>query len=148
MSTLPLHPGLRERSYTRANSIHFVCPYLACGSTFSKGSKLSASIASPSASSGEGPGRGPAGQRGIGGVPDLDPFFDATAVAGIYLIARPGPYIKAGFLGPGWALRTPCVAAVQLHRVRGCHQVIHARSQQTYRGGANHKQRPGHYLAV
>lgn len=44
------------------------------------------------------------------GIWDLDPFFSAAAEAGIYLIARPGPYINAetaagGF--PGWSLRIP-----------------------------------------
>lgn len=55
------------------------------------------------------------GQQGhvrLDGIFDLKPFFDAAAEAGIYLIARPGPYINAetsaGGL-PGWTLRIPCV---------------------------------------
>lgn len=39
------------------------------------------------------------------GVFDLKPFFDAASEAGIYLIARPGPYINAEVSGggfPGW----------------------------------------------
>ncbi|KAF9526882.1 glycoside hydrolase family 35 protein [Crepidotus variabilis] len=44
------------------------------------------------------------------GFRDLQPFFDAAKKAGIYLIARPGPYINAettagGF--PGWGTYTP-----------------------------------------
>ncbi|KAF1843596.1 glycoside hydrolase family 35 protein [Cucurbitaria berberidis CBS 394.84] len=50
------------------------------------------------------------------GVFDWEPFFDAAKKAGIYLIARPGPYINAEVSGggfPGWLqrisgnLRTP-----------------------------------------
>ncbi|KAI9761011.1 MAG: hypothetical protein M4579_001274 [Chaenotheca gracillima] len=50
------------------------------------------------------------------GVFDFKPFFDAASEAGIYLIARPGPYINAEVAGggyPGWLqritgkLRTP-----------------------------------------
>jgi hypothetical protein len=36
---------------------------------------------------------------------DLQPFFDAAKTAGIYLLARPGPYINAEVSGggfPGW----------------------------------------------
>ncbi|KAL9080438.1 MAG: hypothetical protein Q9159_007606 [Coniocarpon cinnabarinum] len=45
------------------------------------------------------------------GIWDLNPFFSAAAEAGIYLVARPGPYINAevsagGF--PGWSLRINC----------------------------------------
>ncbi len=39
---------------------------------------------------------------------DLKPFFDAASEAGIYLIARPGPYINAEASGggfPGWLQR-------------------------------------------
>lgn len=39
------------------------------------------------------------------GFRDLQPFFDAAREAGIYLIARPGPYINAETTGggfPGW----------------------------------------------
>ncbi|KAH7388838.1 beta-galactosidase precursor [Pyrenochaeta sp. MPI-SDFR-AT-0127] len=42
------------------------------------------------------------------GVFDLQPFFDAALEAGIYLIARPGPYINAEASGggfPGWIQR-------------------------------------------
>jgi len=38
----------------------------------------------------------------------LQPFFDAASDAGIYLIARPGPYINAESSGggfPGWLQR-------------------------------------------
>lgn len=44
------------------------------------------------------------------GVFDLDPFFDAASQAGIYLLARPGPYINAEVSGggfPGWLQRIP-----------------------------------------
>ena len=50
------------------------------------------------------------------GIFDLDPFFAAASEAGIYLLARPGPYINAEASGggfPGWLqrikglLRTP-----------------------------------------
>lgn len=42
------------------------------------------------------------------GVFDLQPFFEAAFKAGIYLIARPGPYINAEVSGggfPGWLQR-------------------------------------------
>ncbi|KAI9042941.1 glycoside hydrolase family 35 protein [Aspergillus affinis] len=42
------------------------------------------------------------------GVLALEPFFDAAKEAGIYLIARPGPYINAEVSGggfPGWLQR-------------------------------------------
>ncbi|KAI1503315.1 glycoside hydrolase superfamily [Biscogniauxia marginata] len=42
------------------------------------------------------------------GVFDLKPFFDAAQKAGLYLIARPGPYINAEASGggfPGWVSR-------------------------------------------
>ncbi|KAF4619802.1 hypothetical protein D9613_005465 [Agrocybe pediades] len=53
------------------------------------------------------------GKRGdisFEGFRDLQPFFDAAKQAGVYLIARPGPYINAettagGF--PGWGTHTP-----------------------------------------
>ena len=51
------------------------------------------------------------GQRGTfraDGVFALEPFFDAAAEAGIYLLARPGPYINAEVSGggfPGWLTR-------------------------------------------
>ncbi|KAJ5202980.1 beta-galactosidase [Penicillium cf. viridicatum] len=44
------------------------------------------------------------------GVFDLTEFFDAASGAGIYLIARPGPYINAEVSGggfPGWLSRLP-----------------------------------------
>jgi len=44
------------------------------------------------------------------GVFDLKPFFDAASKAGIYLLARPGPYINAEASGggyPGWLQRVP-----------------------------------------
>jgi hypothetical protein len=42
------------------------------------------------------------------GIFDLQPFYDAATEAGIYLIARPGPYINAEVSGggfPGWIQR-------------------------------------------
>ena len=39
------------------------------------------------------------------GIFDLDPFFEAAQTAGIYILARPGPYINAEVSGggfPGW----------------------------------------------
>ncbi|GAO15052.1 hypothetical protein UVI_02048850 [Ustilaginoidea virens] len=36
------------------------------------------------------------------GIFDLDPFFDAAKKAGIYLLARPGPYINAEVSGGGF----------------------------------------------
>jgi hypothetical protein len=42
------------------------------------------------------------------GVFDLKPFYDAASKAGIYLLARPGPYINAEVSGggfPGWLQR-------------------------------------------
>ncbi|KAI9675968.1 MAG: hypothetical protein M1822_008354 [Bathelium mastoideum] len=44
------------------------------------------------------------------GIFDLGPFFDAASEAGIYLLARPGPYINAEASGggyPGWLQRIP-----------------------------------------
>ncbi|KAJ5975439.1 hypothetical protein N7481_009146 [Penicillium waksmanii] len=44
------------------------------------------------------------------GVFALEPFFDAAKTAGIYLLARPGPYINAEVSGggfPGWLARLP-----------------------------------------
>ena len=44
------------------------------------------------------------------GIFDLEPFFDAAKDAGIYLLARPGPYINAEASGggfPGWLQRVP-----------------------------------------
>jgi beta-galactosidase GanA len=51
---------------------------------------------------------GKPGQYRAEGVFDLQPFFDAALEAGIYLIARPGPYINAEVSGggfPGWMQR-------------------------------------------
>ena len=51
---------------------------------------------------------GKPGQYRAEGVFDLHPFFDAALEAGIYLIARPGPYINAEVSGggfPGWLQR-------------------------------------------
>ncbi|KAI8295878.1 putative beta-galactosidase A [Colletotrichum sp. SAR 10_98] len=42
------------------------------------------------------------------GIFDLQPFFDAATEAGVFLIARPGPYINAEVSGggfPGWLSR-------------------------------------------
>lgn len=44
------------------------------------------------------------------GVFALEPFFDAAKKAGIYVLARPGPYINAEVSGggfPGWLQRNP-----------------------------------------
>ncbi|KIY02701.1 uncharacterized protein Z520_01166 [Fonsecaea multimorphosa CBS 102226] len=44
------------------------------------------------------------------GVFALEPFFEAASAAGVYLIARPGPYINAEASGggfPGWLARLP-----------------------------------------
>ncbi|OQD86712.1 hypothetical protein PENANT_c007G05840 [Penicillium antarcticum] len=46
------------------------------------------------------------------GIWSLDKFFNAATQAGIYLIARPGPYINAETTGggiPGWVLRQQAV---------------------------------------
>lgn len=51
---------------------------------------------------------GKPGEYRAEGVFDLQPFFDAAQQAGIYLIARPGPYINAEVSGggfPGWMQR-------------------------------------------
>ncbi|KAF9008853.1 glycoside hydrolase family 35 protein [Cyathus striatus] len=50
------------------------------------------------------------GEISFEGFRDLQPFFDAAMKAGIYLIARPGPYINAETTGggfPGWGTYTP-----------------------------------------
>lgn len=42
------------------------------------------------------------------GIFDLEPFFEAATKTGIYLLARPGPYINAEVSGggyPGWLQR-------------------------------------------
>ncbi|KAH8830554.1 glycoside hydrolase family 35 protein [Flagelloscypha sp. PMI_526] len=49
-----------------------------------------------------------AGDISFEGFRDLQPFIDAAKAAGLYLIARPGPYINAEVSGggfPGWGLR-------------------------------------------
>ncbi|OHW97635.1 glycosyl hydrolase family 35 protein [Colletotrichum incanum] len=51
---------------------------------------------------------GKAGDFSAEGVFDLQPFFEAATKAGVYLIARPGPYINAEVSGggfPGWLAR-------------------------------------------
>ncbi|KAF6809495.1 glycoside hydrolase family 35 protein [Colletotrichum sojae] len=51
---------------------------------------------------------GKAGGFSADGIFDLQPFFDAATKAGVYLIARPGPYINAEVSGggfPGWLTR-------------------------------------------
>ncbi|KAK1971986.1 family 35 glycosyl hydrolase [Colletotrichum sublineola] len=51
---------------------------------------------------------GKAGDFSADGVFDLQPFFEAATKAGVYLIARPGPYINAEASGggfPGWLAR-------------------------------------------
>lgn len=51
---------------------------------------------------------GKPGDYSAEGVLALEPFFDAAKEAGIYLIARPGPYINAEASGggfPGWLQR-------------------------------------------
>ena len=53
---------------------------------------------------------GTPGEFRADGIFDLEPFFEAASTAGIYLLARPGPYINAEASGggfPGWLQRTP-----------------------------------------
>jgi beta-galactosidase GanA len=53
---------------------------------------------------------GKAGSYSAEGIFALEPFFEAATTAGIYLIARPGPYINAEVSGggfPGWLARLP-----------------------------------------
>ncbi|KAG6038466.1 hypothetical protein E4U41_004149 [Claviceps citrina] len=45
---------------------------------------------------------GKQGQFRADGIFDLEPFFDAAKKAGIYLLARPGPYINAEVSGGGF----------------------------------------------
>ncbi|KAF7353098.1 Beta-galactosidase [Mycena venus] len=50
------------------------------------------------------------GEISFDGFRDLQPFFDAAMKAGLYVIARPGPYINAETTGggfPGWGTYTP-----------------------------------------
>lgn len=54
---------------------------------------------------------GQPGRVNFDGIFDLKLFFDGAAEAGLYLIARPGPYINAEVAAggmPGWTLRIPC----------------------------------------
>ncbi|KAJ7229001.1 glycoside hydrolase family 35 protein [Mycena pura] len=49
------------------------------------------------------------GDISFDGFRDLQPFFDAAMKAGLYVIARPGPYINAETTGggfPGWGTHT------------------------------------------
>ena len=51
---------------------------------------------------------GKPGEFSAEGVFALEPFFEAAQKAGIYLLARPGPYINAEVSGggfPGWVSR-------------------------------------------
>lgn len=51
---------------------------------------------------------GKPGEYRAEGIFALEPFFEAAAQAGIYLLARPGPYINAEVSGggfPGWLQR-------------------------------------------
>lgn len=51
---------------------------------------------------------GEQGEFGADGVFALEEFFDAASQAGIYLLARPGPYINSEVAGggfPGWTSR-------------------------------------------
>lgn len=51
---------------------------------------------------------GKPGEVRMDGVFDLQPFIDAAVEAGLYLIARPGPYINSELSGggfPGWLQR-------------------------------------------
>ncbi|KAK5132421.1 hypothetical protein LTR08_009104 [Meristemomyces frigidus] len=55
---------------------------------------------------------GKQGEFNASGVFALEPFFEAAQTAGIYLLARPGPYINAEASGggfPGWLQRNPAL---------------------------------------
>lgn len=55
---------------------------------------------------------GKPGDFSADGIFALEPFFDAASKAGIYLLARPGPYINAEASGggfPGWLQRVKCM---------------------------------------
>lgn len=55
---------------------------------------------------------GTKGQFTAEGVFAFEPFFEAAAEAGLYLLARPGPYINAEVAGggfPGWLQREPAI---------------------------------------
>lgn len=67
------------------------------------------------------------------GVFDLTQFFTAASEAGIYLVARPGPYVNAESSGggfPGWLQRykaierTPSYLSLTETYVKGISQVI------------------------
>ncbi|KFA69908.1 hypothetical protein S40285_07457 [Stachybotrys chlorohalonatus IBT 40285] len=50
------------------------------------------------------------GEFRANGIFSLEPFFEAAQKAGLYIIARPGPYINAEVSGggfPGWLTRVP-----------------------------------------
>ncbi|EGX88653.1 beta-galactosidase lacA [Cordyceps militaris CM01] len=51
------------------------------------------------------------GEYRADGIFDLDPFFKAAETAGIFLIARPGPYINAEVAGGGFPGRLQRLAA-------------------------------------
>lgn len=48
------------------------------------------------------------------GIRDLQPFFDAAMEAGIYLIARPGPYVNAETSKRALLLKQPAAHSVLL----------------------------------
>ncbi|KFA71227.1 hypothetical protein S40288_03862 [Stachybotrys chartarum IBT 40288] len=55
---------------------------------------------------------GKPGEFRADGIFDFQAFFDAATEAGIYLLARPGPYINAEVSGggfPGWLQRVPAL---------------------------------------
>ncbi|EMC91653.1 glycoside hydrolase family 35 protein [Baudoinia panamericana UAMH 10762] len=55
---------------------------------------------------------GKQGEFNASGVFAFEPFFQAASTAGIYLLARPGPYINAEASGggfPGWLQRNPAL---------------------------------------
>lgn len=76
------------------------------------------------------------------GIFDLEPFFKAASEAGLYLLARPGPYINAEVSGggfPGWiqrtaeGLRTPAYVKYTSNYVQNIAQII-AKAQITNGG--------------
>ncbi|KAH9886114.1 glycoside hydrolase family 35 protein [Xylariomycetidae sp. FL2044] len=81
---------------------------------------------------------GAPGNYSAEGVFDLKPFFDAAQDAGLWLLARPGPYINAEVSGggyPGWlqrvrgALRTPApdyLAATDNYMANICRTIAEA----------------------
>ncbi|KAK5149882.1 hypothetical protein LTS14_010597 [Recurvomyces mirabilis] len=55
---------------------------------------------------------GKQGEFNASGIFAFEPFFEAASTAGIYLLARPGPYINAEVSGggyPGWMQRIPAL---------------------------------------